>query len=82
MRDGASKVCGIHNSERIFCRMTDEWNEKLRCPICEKTGMASLSQGKHDDMPTVQSVPHGFKVVTTEYGPDFHCETCNVVVDP
>jgi hypothetical protein len=62
--------------------MTDEWNEKLRCPSCGKTGMASLSQGDRDDMPTVHSVPDGFKAVQTEYGPDFRCGACDVPVDP
>jgi hypothetical protein len=59
----------------------DEWTEKLRCPKCVKEGMASLSQSD-DDMPTVQSVPDGFKVVATMYGPDFQCTTCNVAVVP
>jgi hypothetical protein len=62
--------------------MIDQWNEKLRCPNCGNTGMASLSQGKSDDTPTIQSVPDGFKVIQTQYGPDFHCGTCNVAVDP
>lgn len=62
--------------------MTDEWNEKLQCPSCRKTGMASLSQGERDYAPTVQVVPDGFKVVQTEYGPDFHCEACDVAVEP
>jgi hypothetical protein len=60
----------------------DEWNEKLQCPKCGKTGMASLSQGDNDDVPTVQGVPDGFKALTTLYGPDFHCATCNVAVMP
>jgi hypothetical protein len=62
--------------------MTDEWNEKLRCPKCGKTGMASLSQGDDADIPAVQSVPDGFKVVATLHGPDFQCTTCNVAVVP
>jgi hypothetical protein len=62
--------------------MTDEWNEELRCPECGKTGMASLSQAKGDDMPTVQSVPEGFKVVNTEYGPHFHCGACDIPAAP
>jgi hypothetical protein len=60
----------------------DEWNEKLRCPNCSKTGMASLSQSEGERTPTVQSVPEGFKVVHTRYGPHFHCGTCDVAVDP
>lgn len=60
--------------------MKDEWNESLRCPICGKTGRASLSQG--DDEPIVLSVPDGFNVVATEDGPNFQCATCNVAVKP
>ncbi len=62
--------------------MTDEWNEQLRCPGCGKGGMASLSQGDGDQAPTVLTVPDGFKVIQTEYGPDFHCGTCNIAVAP
>lgn len=59
----------------------EEWNEELRCPICRKTGNVSLSQGESDEMPTVQFVSDGFKSVQTEYGPNFHCATCNVAVE-
>ena len=62
--------------------MTDEWSEQLRCPQCRKTGMASLSQGEDHQTPTALSVPDGFKIVQTEYGPNFQCETCNVAVLP
>jgi hypothetical protein len=65
-----------------ICQMSDEWTEKLRCPTCHKIGMACLSQGEGDNTPTVQFASDGFKVVTTQYGPNFHCATCNVVVDP
>jgi hypothetical protein len=62
--------------------MTDEWNEKLRCPKCGKTGMASLSQGDAN-VPTVHNVPDGFNVIITPHGvPDFQCTTCNVAVLP
>jgi hypothetical protein len=43
--------------------------------------MASLSQD-NDDVPTVQSVPDGFKVVAAQYAPDFQCIACNVAVRP
>jgi hypothetical protein len=62
--------------------MTDAWNEQLRCPNCGKTGTASLSQGDRADTPTVQGISEGFKVVQTDYGPNFRCETCNVSVEP
>jgi hypothetical protein len=60
----------------------DEWDEKLRCPSCGKTGTARLSQANGDNMPTVLSIPDGFKVVLTEYGPNFRCGTCDIAVDP
>jgi hypothetical protein len=62
--------------------MADQWNEQLRCPQCHNTGTATLSQFKDANMPTVVSVPDGFKAVLTEYGPDFHCGTCNVPALP
>jgi hypothetical protein len=61
---------------------TDEWNEELRCPNCDTTGMVSLSHPKGDPVPTVQNVSDGFKVVQTEYGPDFRCAGCDIAVDP
>jgi hypothetical protein len=60
----------------------DEWDEKLRCPSCGKTGMVSLSQANGDNMPTVLSITDGVKPVQTEYGPDFRCGTCDIAVDP
>jgi hypothetical protein len=62
--------------------MNEEWNEKLRCPNCGKTGMAGLFQGERDNAPTVQYLQDGFKVVKTQYGPDFHCGDCDVSVEP
>jgi hypothetical protein len=61
---------------------SDEWKEDLRCPECGKTGVASLSQGEDADMPTIHIVPDGFKIVTTQYGPDFYCVTCDIEVAP
>jgi hypothetical protein len=62
-------------------QMDDEWHEKLECPQCRRTGLASLSQGTAD-VPTVHAVPDGFKVVQTSYGPNFHCATCDIAVQP
>jgi predicted RNA-binding Zn-ribbon protein involved in translation (DUF1610 family) len=62
--------------------ITDQWTEQLRCPKCGKSGMAGLSQGQSDDIPTVHGVSDGFKAVQTEYGPDFHCGACNIPVEP
>ena len=62
--------------------MRDEWIEKLRCPLCGKTGLASLSQGESDDAPSVHSVANGFNVVDTKYGPNFRCGNCDVEVEP
>jgi hypothetical protein len=73
---------GTKSAGRHFRWMKNEWNEKLRCPTCGKTGMAGLSQGDLDDLPSVQSVPDGFRVVTTRFGPNFNCGNCDVKVDP
>jgi hypothetical protein len=62
--------------------MTDQWNEQLKCPQCRNVGMASLSQLKDAFMPTVQSVADGFKVVQTQYGPNFHCGVCDIPASP
>jgi hypothetical protein len=57
--------------------MPDQWNEKLRCSACGKTGTASLSQ-KGRALPIVNSVSESFKAVLTEFGPIFHCRACDV----
>jgi len=62
--------------------MSDQWTENLRCRACPNTGIASLLQHVDKQMPPVLSVPDGFRVVQTEYGPDFHCMTCNVPAAP
>jgi hypothetical protein len=62
--------------------MTDHWTENLHCPLCRKTGVASLTEGEDDKTLTVNGVPAGFKVVYTQYGPSFRCEDCGVEVDP
>ena len=48
--------------------MTETWNERLRCPICGSTGIASVSQRETDDTATIEDVPDRFKVVVTEHG--------------
>jgi len=61
--------------------MAEEWNEQLRCPKCRMTGMASLSHPKGDLSPTVLTVPTGFKEIKTEYGPNFECGSCGIIVE-
>ena len=56
--------------------MVEDWYEKLRCPRCGKTGMASVALPVGKKTPAVESVPDGFRVVRTRNGPDFHCEAC------
>jgi hypothetical protein len=60
--------------------MTDQWNEELHCPQRRNSGVVCLSQPKHADMPTVDSIPDSFKAIHTEYGPNFHCGTYDVLV--
>ena len=65
-----------------FLQMKDEWNETLRCPVCGKTGLASIAQDDGSETVSVQSVPDGFKVVGTRFVPTFHCRSCDVEVNP
>jgi hypothetical protein len=62
--------------------MADQWNEPLQCPQCHQTGLVSLSQSRGAEMPIVDRVSDGFKAIHTEYGPNFHCDACDVPVDP
>jgi hypothetical protein len=41
--------------------MDDQWNEKLRCPRCNHTGVVGLSQPKGAYIPVVDIMPDGFK---------------------
>ena len=61
--------------------MIEDWYEKLRCPKCGKTGMATVGQPQGKKTPAAEFVPDGFKVVRTRNGPDFHCETCRIAVE-
>jgi hypothetical protein len=60
----------------------DHWVEILRCPQCEKTGPAELSQMNGSLDIKVDSLPEGFKLVESEYGIDFYCSSCDCRVDP
>ena len=60
--------------------MDDQWNEKLCCPRCKRTGLVSLSQPEGAYFPVVNILPDGFRVVKTEYGINFECEVCGVEV--
>jgi hypothetical protein len=58
--------------------MIDQWTERLHCVQCNGAGLASLSHLKGNQVPTVESLTGAFRVVHTEYGPDFHCIACKV----
>jgi hypothetical protein len=62
--------------------MDDYWSETLRCPNCRKTGKVSLTMTDREEIPTVNSIEDGFKVVQTKHGPIFHCGTCDVPARP
>jgi hypothetical protein len=57
-----------------------QWTEVLRCPHCGLAGVASLSQGNGDGDDfaiIIDSLPSGFKTVSSQYGDTFFCESCN-----
>jgi hypothetical protein len=70
----------LGESNYLPAMAADEWIENLQCPLCGKKGRAALSQHDYVEMPTIQFVPDGFKVVRMLYGPVFHCTTCDVPV--
>jgi hypothetical protein len=43
--------------------------------------VASLSQAKGEDMPTA-TVSDDFRVVKSEYGPTFQCNSCAAPIEP
>jgi hypothetical protein len=40
-------------------------------------GVASLSQSKDNGALVIDSLPAGFKVVSSQYGDTFYCKACN-----
>jgi hypothetical protein len=56
--------------------MADNWTERVHCAECH-----NLSQAKGEDMPTA-TVSDGFRVLRSEYGPTFQCNTCAARVEP
>ena len=61
--------------------MKESWTERLKCPVCGLVGTCSLS-GADFDIPTVEVMPDGFRVVMTEFGVSFSCAECRVAVLP
>jgi predicted RNA-binding Zn-ribbon protein involved in translation (DUF1610 family) len=59
----------------------DNWVENLRCPRCQKTGAARLSQ-RDGWSAHVDSVPDGFKVIQSEHGSNFRCSSCGIPAEP
>ena len=57
--------------------VSEHWTEVLRCPDCALTSVAVLSQPKGSDTVFVETLPSGFKAVTSKYGDTFYCEACN-----
>jgi hypothetical protein len=65
----------------------DRWTESLECPKCRKTGIVKFSQAngrafhEGDQDVRVDLVPIGFRVVMTEFGGSFYCDTCGTSAD-
>jgi hypothetical protein len=57
--------------------VSDHWTEILRCPNCALTGVAVLSQPNGGDSVLVETLPAGFKAVTSKYGDTFYCVACD-----
>lgn len=44
--------------------------------------MVSLTQEARAEIPTVNAIADGFKVVPTRFGPVFYCADCDAPVQP
>ena len=54
------------------------WTEVLRCPDCALTGVATLCQAQDARFGTsIEHLPPGFTLVSTEYGDTFYCVACD-----
>jgi hypothetical protein len=60
----------------------DRWVENLRCPQCEKSGPAELSQMDGSSDIQVDSFPEGFRVIESVHGINFYCCSCNCPAEP
>jgi hypothetical protein len=57
--------------------LSDHWTEVLRCPNCALTGVAVLSLPNGSDSVRLETLPAGFRAVTSKYGDTFYCVTCD-----
>jgi hypothetical protein len=58
--------------------VSERWTEVLRCPHCGLAGVASLSQSDGEgNAISIDSLPSGFKTVSSQYGDTFFCGSCN-----
>jgi hypothetical protein len=61
----------------------EHWIENLMCRRCKKDGSAVLSaEDKWSWDIQVESVPKGFRTVSTEYGVNFRCASCGSQAEP
>jgi hypothetical protein len=61
----------------------DSWVENLRCPRCQKTGLARVSTADEYSWDVqMNSVPDGFKVIQCGDVRNFYCSPCNCPVEP
>jgi hypothetical protein len=68
----------MYQAPVLVMNALDKWTETLRCPNCALTGVALLSQPKGPSFEiTVDHLPAGFEVVTSQYGDTFYCKACN-----
>jgi len=74
-------AAGQAESARMIA-ISDQWIELLTCSNCGMSGSAHLSRPEKRTFDfSVEAIPTGFKVVPTEFGKTFFCETCNQPAD-
>jgi hypothetical protein len=78
-KSGGGVFRNLHGTSDKIVSMTgfECGTEILRCPDCALVGVASLFQPHHRSDEGPDTIPVGFKRVTTQYGDTFFCVPCN-----
>ena len=56
------------------------WTQAMRCPHCENEGTTALAQPEVSFDVTVESISKGFEAVQSQYGVNYRCVPCGILV--
>jgi hypothetical protein len=56
------------------------WTQAMRCPHCENEGTTALAQSEVPFDVTVECISKGFEAVQSQYGVNYRCVPCGILV--